>query len=58
MAYSFLRGRFRKKICEHIVDVQMVEQLVKLLITESQDRIQQRTAEQNVDTSVPQVAED
>ena len=35
----------------------MVEQLVKLLNTETQDRIQQRTAEQIVKTSVPQVAE-
>ena len=35
----------------------MVEQLVKLLNTESQDRIQQRTVEQIVNTSVPQVAE-
>ena len=32
----------------------MVEQLVKLLNTEFQDRIQQRTAEQIVNTSVPQ----
>ena len=46
-----------ERICEQIVDVQMVEQLVKLLNTESQDRIQQRTAEQIVNTSVPQVAE-
>ena len=44
-------------MCEQIVDVQMVEQSVNLLHTESQDRIQQRTAEQIVDTSVPQVAE-
>ena len=44
-----------ERICEQIV--QMVEQLVKVLNTESQDRIQQRTAEQIVNTSVPQVAE-
>ena len=43
-----------ERICEQIV--QMVEQLVKLLNTEFQDRIQQRTAEQIVNTSVPQVA--
>ena len=41
-----------ERICEQIVDVQMV----KLLNTETQDRIQQRTAEQIVNTSVPQVA--
>ena len=45
-----------KRICEQIVDVQMVEQLVKLLNTESQDRIQ-RFEDKTVEVRQSQIVE-
>ena len=46
---------------EHILDVlvpEMVEQLVKLPNTVSEDRIQERTLERIADVPVPQVVEE
>ena len=57
MPWRAFQEQISETICEQIVDDQMVGQLVKLFNTETQDRMQQRTAEQIVDTSVAQIVE-
>ena len=56
MTWRAHQEQVSERICEQIVDVQMVEQLVKLLNTESQDRIQ-RFENKTVEVRQSQIVE-